>query len=351
MTSTPDLEDLFCVIMAGGAGTRFWPASTEDKPKQLLTLVGDRSLLQLAVDRARAVVPAERVIVVTSQRLSLAVRAQLPELPDGNVIAEPERRDTAAAVVLASLVVASRGGERVAILTADHLIGPTEVFVDAVVRASTAAVAVESSIVTFGVVPSYPATGYGYLRVDTIAGDDARPVRSFVEKPDLDTATEYLVSGQYLWNSGMFVFRTATMAAVAERHLPVHVEALTVAGRHAFSPSALAIAFRKLPKISIDKGLMEKHDAVVCIPARFAWSDVGSFPALADHLPVDHDGNAHRGQVQSLDARNNVVWCEDASEQVSLVGVENLVVVRAGRQTLVAPKDRAEEVKKIAPTS
>jgi len=342
------LDDLYCVIMAGGAGTRFWPASTEDKPKQLLTLVGDRSLLQMAVDRARAVVDVGRILIVTGERLAAAVRAQLPELADHQVIAEPERRDTAAAVALATVVVEARGGRRVCILTADHLIGPTAVFADSVRRAAAACVG-NSAIVTFGVVPTHPATGYGYLEVDSIVGDDARGVHRFVEKPDLATATGYLQSGRFLWNSGMFVFSTHTMRGALERHLPTHVAALAPAipAGGVVDSATLKAPFSSLPKISIDKGVMEKHDDVRCVPARFAWSDVGSFPSLAEHLPHDADGNAFRGTVRTLDARGNVVWCEDASEEVAVVGLSDIVVVRAGNRTLVVPRARAEEVKKL----
>ncbi len=343
-----DLDDVSCVIMAGGAGTRFWPASTEDKPKQLLTLVGDRSLLQMAVDRARAVVDVSRILVVTGERLATAVRAQLPELPHDAVIAEPERRDTAAAVALATLVVHARGGRRVCILTADHLIGPTEVFAKSVHRAAAAA-SDGGAIVTFGVVPTYPATGYGYLEVDDIAADDARTVRRFVEKPDVATATGYVASGRFLWNSGMFVFATSTMRAALERHLPTHLAALApvVSAEGVVDVAGLRAAFSSLPKISIDKGVMEKHDDVRCVPARFAWSDVGSFPSLAEHLPRDAHGNASRGSLATLEASGNVVWCEDAADEVAIVGLNDVVVVRAGRRTLVVAKARAEDVKKL----
>jgi mannose-1-phosphate guanylyltransferase len=352
---------LWCVVMAGGAGTRFWPASTEARPKQLLTLVGDRSLLQLSVDRARALVPAERVLVITNAALADACREQLPELPTGNVVAEPMRRDTAAAVALATAIVAARtssspgpsasgpAAPRVAVLTADHLISPVEAFTAAVRAAVVATSAEPRSIVTFGVVPSYPATGYGYLEVDSLTGDDARPVRRFVEKPDLATATSYLQSGRFLWNSGMFVFAVEAMLGALDAHLPAHLPALRPAidGAGIVDAAVLADAFARVPKISIDKGVMEKHDDVRCVPARFAWSDVGSFPALAEHLPKDAHENAYRGVPRTLDARGNVLWAEDASEEIAVVGLSDVVVVRAGKRTLVVPRARAEDVKKL----
>lgn len=345
MTTTNTLTDgLWCVVMAGGAGTRFWPASTEDVPKQLLTLVGSRSLLQLAIDRARAVVPYERILVVTSQRLHTAVVAQLPELPGDNIVAEPERKDTAAAVALATLIVQARGGARVAILTSDHLIGPVDTFANAVRTATAASHDEAGAIVTFGVVPTYPATGYGYLEVDSVVGDEARPVVRFVEKPPLAVATDYVASGRFLWNSGMFVFEVQSMREALLTHLPEHVRLLEPAAR---GEVPLAVAFAGLSRTSIDKGVMEKHHTVRCVPARFAWSDVGSFPALAEHLPNDEAGNATRGILRSLDAHNNVVWCEDDSEEVAVIGLSDVVVVRAGKRTLVVPKDRAEDIKKL----
>jgi mannose-1-phosphate guanylyltransferase len=350
MTEVGD-NGLWCVVMAGGAGTRFWPASTETKPKQLLTLVGDRSLLQLSVDRARAVSPVERILVITNETLAAACRAQLPELPVDNVVAEPRRRDTAAAVALATTIVAARSSSaaRIAVLTADHLISPVVSFTHAVRAAVAATRDRPRAIVTFGVVPTHPATGYGYLEVDDVAGDDARPVRRFVEKPDVTAATAYVQSGRFLWNSGMFVFPVGAMERALEAHLPAHLTMLrpVVAAGGVVDTPALAEAFSQLTRVSIDKAVMEKHDDVFCVPARFAWSDVGSFPSLAEHLPRDDHGNAFRGRPRVLDARGNVLWAEDADEEIAVVGLSDVVVVRAGKRTLVVPRARAEEVKKL----
>ena len=343
------MDDLYCVIMAGGAGTRFWPASTEASPKQLLTLVGSRSLLQMAVDRARSVAADDHILIVTNALLADAVRRQVPELPAANTIAEPCRRDTAAAVALAALVVHARGGKRVAILTADHLISPVEAFATAVRNALDATRQQPTAIVTFGIVPTYAATGFGYVELGEGSTDAAaRPVLRFVEKPDAATAAAYLSSGRFLWNSGMFVFGVDAMLGALRTWLPRHLDTLApVVIADDLTSAAFAAAFAQLPKISIDKGVMEKHSTVLCVPATFAWSDVGSFPALAEHLDQDDKGNAHRATLHTLDATNNVVWCEDGSEEVAIVGVEGLVIVRAGKRTLVMPKNRAEDVKKL----
>ena len=205
------------------------------------------------------------------------------------------------------------------------------------------------AIVTFGVVPSSPATGYGYVEVDSVVGDDVRPVLRFVEKPDLATATSYVQSGRFLWNSGMFVFAVDAMTRALDAHLPTHLPTLRPAidANGVVDADVLADVFARVPKISIDKGVMEKHDDVRCVPARFAWSDVGSFPSLADHLPKDAHGNAYRGTPRVLDARGNVLWAEDDAEEIAVVGLSDVVVVRAGKRTLVVPRARAEEVKKL----
>lgn len=344
--------ELVVVILAGGAGTRFWPASTAEKPKQFLTLTDERSLLQLTWDRIKDMVPAERVFVITAARFVQTVQEHLPALPAANIVGEPMRRDTAAAVALATLLVHQRCGPSImAVLTADQLIGPTEAFQQALLSAARAAAA-GKSIYTFGIPPTSPATGFGYLEVGPQSWSDHgvghHAVTSFHEKPDAVTAARYLASGHFLWNSGMFVFATDLMRQMLERHLPAHVAALAPVVREQRATSeALAEAFQRLPNISIDKGIMEKLEGTICVRANFSWSDVGGFPALAAHLPQDAMNNASRGQLRTKDASGNVVWCEDASEVVALVGVSNLVVVRAGRRTLVVPIERAEEIKKL----
>ena len=341
---------LFCVVMAGGAGTRFWPASTQKTPKQLLRFFGDRSLLQQSVDRARVLCPPERVLVVTSIDFCDAVRTQLPELPHDNIIAEPLRRDTAAAVALAALCVEQRAGRDavMAILTADHKIEPADVFADDIRAAMAGACAQPGSLWTLGIPPTFPSTGFGYLELGAktpVPGADAAAVVRFVEKPTLERAEHYVRSGSFLWNSGMFVWRVGAILDELERCLPEHLTTLrpTVAANLA----GLAEAFSALTRISIDYGVMEKARDVRCVRARFSWSDVGGFPALAEHLPQQDDDNSARGRTVILDAFDNLVFCEDDTELVALLGVEGLIVVRAGKRTLVMPKGRAEDVKKI----
>jgi mannose-1-phosphate guanylyltransferase len=335
----------FVVVMAGGSGTRFWPASTDAKPKQLLALTEERTLLRMSVDRALRMAPPDQVLVVTSATLELAVRQQLPDIASQNILVEPMRKDTAAAIALASLTVLARAGAeaRMVVLTSDHLIDPVSSLIDCVNTALQATVEQPNALVTFGIVPFYPATAYGYLEVE---GDGAaRIVMSFVEKPDEATARTYVDGGNHLWNSGMFVWRTGTIVDQLIQHLPNHVARLVPAIPK--GPLALSQAFQELASISIDKGVMEKATLVLCVPARFSWSDVGSFPALVDHLPQDAFGNASRGRVASLHSKDNVLWSDDPDELIAVIGMNNVVVVRAGKRTLVVAKDQAEQVKQL----
>jgi mannose-1-phosphate guanylyltransferase len=350
-------DDVFVVVLAGGAGTRFWPASTAKVPKQLLRFFGDRSLLQQSVDRVQALVPPERTFVITSAVFVDAVRAQLPELPEAQIVGEPARKDTAAAVVLAALLVARAAKERgvsdarMVILTADHRIDPDAAF-HADLRTAIAVTHTHNdALVTFGVPPTYAATGFGYIELGGAVGDKDRPVRRFVEKPDQDRAAQYLAQaqrdGSFVWNSGMFIWRAQALLTAASARLPGHLAVLepaVAAGGDAWAAAFSAIEQR----VSIDVGVMEGAAGaglVRCVPATFSWSDVGSFPALADHLDKDDAGNVARGRLAARDAKDNVVFCTDDRERVALIGVQGLVVVRAGTRTLVVPKDRAEEIK------
>ena len=348
--------DLALVIMAGGAGTRFWPLSTEARPKQFLRLFGERSLLQMSYDRIADLVPARRVLVLTNHRFTALVREQLPEIPAENVIGEPCRRDTAAAIALAALLCERRLGARaMAVLTSDHLIEPVDLFQKTLLSAVRAAGG--TSLYTFGVQPTHPSSGYGYLqRGDRLLEDDGVEhfkLHAFCEKPDRAAAQRYLDSGAYYWNSGMFVWSTGAILAQLRRHLPDHVGRLEQAVQRdgaADFDAALERAFDPLTPISIDFGVMEKADDVRCVASTFRWSDVGGWLALEEHLERDDAENARRGRTFAVEAERNLVFCEDAGEVVALVGVEDLVVVRSGGRTLVAHRDRLEQIKRLVKT-
>ena len=351
--SNPE-ANLVVVIMAGGMGTRFWPLSTKEKPKQFIQLFDDRSLLQQSYDRVVPIVAAERIFVLTNADYTHLVAEQLPQLPPENIIGEPERRDTAAAVCLGTLVARKRFGNPViAVLTADHRIQPVERFRQTLLSAADQARS-SGALYTFGIKPTYASEAYGYLEVGEPSLEDADighfRLRSFKEKPDAATARQYLESGRYLWNSGMFVWTADAIFAELERNVPDHVEQLVRAVEQIDSnrwSAALQQAFARLQRISIDFAVMEKARDVRCVAGTFAWKDVGGWLAIQEFLDRDEDGNYTKGRVHSFDAGGNLVFCDAPGETVALVGVSDVVVVRAGGKTLVARKDRLEDVKKI----
>ncbi|MDY6952133.1 MAG: mannose-1-phosphate guanylyltransferase [Thermodesulfobacteriota bacterium] len=346
--------DLVVVIMAGGVGTRFWPLSTKEMPKQFLDLFGDRTLLQKSYDRISSLVPSERILVLTNAAFVSMVTEQLPEIPAENVIGEPARRDTAAAVGLAAFLCRKRFGNPVILtLTADHLIDPVDLFRKTLLSAAHRA-SEENALYTFGIVPTYPATGYGYLQRGAQIGDDGGiehfRLLGFKEKPDRETAGRYVASGQFYWNSGMFVWTADAIIEALERHLPEHAKAFATAVSFDQTPQwdeALSEAFASVHRVSIDFAVMEKAKNVCCVASSFSWNDVGGWLALRSCLPYDEAGNCCRGQAMTLNATGNLVFCEDPDETIMLVGVEDLVIVRAMGKTLITHKDRTEDIKKL----
>jgi mannose-1-phosphate guanylyltransferase len=351
---TSNNSNMVVVIMAGGFGTRFWPLSTDKVPKQFLKLFGDRSLLQTSFDRVSELVPVERVMVLTNAAFVSMAKEQLPDIPPENIIGEPMRRDTAAAVGLAAVLCKKRFGNPVIVtLTADHIIEPISLFQKTMLSAVRKA-AQGDALYTFGIEPTYPATGYGYLERGDHLGDDAGiehfELRQFKEKPDLETARQYVNSGGFYWNSGMFVWTADAILEALKAHLPDHVKALDQAAIYDGTTGwddALKAAFQSIPRVSIDFGVMEKAENVCCVASKFAWNDVGGWLSLRSCLPNDQAGNCCRGKAITLDAADNVVFCEDPQETVMLVGVKDLIIVRARDGILVAHKDRAEDVKKL----
>lgn len=351
------LEHAFAVVLAGGYGERFWPASTMRHPKQLLTLLGERTMLEMAVDRLAGLIPPERVVVLTSADLVRATIERSPDLPPGNVIGEPVRRDTAAAVALACAVVKARDPEGVfCVVTADHVMGDLEVFRRTLEEGLQVAAA-NDVLVTIGIVPTWPSTAFGYVEAGARFAADGtvgfRRVVRFVEKPDAETAARYLASGEFSWNSGMFLWSVGSLSAAFHAHTPAlgtMIDALVpVVDTDRFA-ATLAEQFEPLEKISIDYALMERADNIVMAEGRFGWADVGSWPEVGEHLPQDAFGNAHRGPIEVLDASNNIVVSEggrSGGRLTALIGVEDLVVVHTADVTLICPKSRAQDVKEL----
>lgn len=324
--------ELYAAILSGGSGERFWPLSTPDHPKQFLSVFGGKSLLRQSVERLKGLVPPERILIVTAKSLAKATYRELPEIPRRNVLLEPCRRDTAAAVATACTAVERLGGKDAvaAILTADHLMGDEKAFRRILAVAADAA-AKSDGIVTMGVKPTYPATGFGYIKVGDRCGKVFRAER-FVEKPDVATAKKYLKSGKYVWNAGMFVWRVSTLKAALERYAPQLV---------GITPKD----YENLPKISFDYAVMEKAKNVLVTSGDFGWDDVGTWTSAGRHLKTDGRGNAVRGNVTLLDCGNSVAVAEGAS--VAALGVKDIVVVTTKDAVLVAAKDRVQDLKKL----
>jgi mannose-1-phosphate guanylyltransferase len=343
----------YVVIMAGGSGTRLWPLSVAGTPKQLLPLVDGKSLLRLAFERSVASVPAERVLVVTGAGYAAEVAAQLPELPAANILGEPTGRDSLNACAWPAAVLAAADPEAViAQVTADQLIEPVDVFATSLAEAFALAEADPHVLVTLGVVPTSAHTGYGYLhRGAAITGHpSAHEVLRFVEKPSRQVAEDYLASGDYWWNSGMFVWRAATLLEQVRLLLPAtHASVLELAAH----PGRLEQIFPALFKTSIDYAVMEPVSAgqgsarVVAVALPVQWRDVGGFASLAEILPQDEAGNATSGSVVGLDASGNIAVNAQPGTVLALLGVDGLVVVRTPTATLVARVEDAERIKQL----
>ena len=365
MTSATSQSQLhrFVVIMAGGKGERFWPVSREATPKQLITLLGERSFLQQAVDRVRALVPIENILIITNAVQAPAVRDQLPDLPTANIVGEPIGRDTCAAVALGAALVGARDEQGVlAVLPADHVIPDAAKFQQVLSDAFDVAAA-QPVIVTIGIHPTSPETGYGYIQsgeqISTPSGNQIPITRffnaqRFVEKPNLETAQRYLAEGNYRWNAGMFVWSYQTIQRALTDHQPEIASAaerwrLAAQHGHESLVSVLASEYPSVKKISIDFAVMEKARNVVVADGAFDWDDLGAWPALSRHLKLDADGNALVGSVVQVGAAGNIVY--DARKKnrtpITLVGVKDSIVVVTDDTMLVAARGEAQRIKEL----
>jgi mannose-1-phosphate guanylyltransferase len=338
-----------CVIMAGGRGTRFWPLSRTDRPKQLLALASGKSLLRDTYDRVEPLVGSDRILVVTSGSLAEATRAELPELPSDHIITEPQGRNTAPCAVL-GMGLAGRldPAAPVALLPADHFIPDDDAFRTQLADAFALA-AVTETVVTLGIPPTRPETGYGYL--ETVGQEDTHVSDkglAFHEKPDPATAEEYVRSGKHFWNSGIFVWNPVRFAAAATTYLPEVVDLMTGPvqsfGTDAFL-SALEDAYRDCPSDSIDFAIMEKLTEFLVLPAAFRWSDLGSWDAWGELAPALPGDNRGRGDLLAIESRDNILLAAD--RLVALVGVRDLIVVDTPDALLVCSKAEAQKIKQI----
>jgi len=336
----------FALILAGGGGTRLWPASRRSRPKQLLTLGGEESLIAATFGRVSRVLGVESTLVVTAADQADEIRRALPSLPASNLVAEPAARNTGPAVGLGAIAAARRAGDdvRLAVIPSDAFIGNEAEF------GRILGIALEhaaETIVTVGIKPTRPETGYGYLQRGPHVRGEVYEVARFVEKPDGPTAERYLASGDFLWNSGMFFFTARRLLEEAARHMPELATILTEIRNSADSEATARRRYPSVPKISIDYGIMEKASGICVVPGDFGWNDVGSWSALADIRPQDGAGNVALGDVVLSAVSGSVVVSEPDAPLVGAVGVDDLVIVATRDAVLVVKKERAQEVRAV----
>jgi mannose-1-phosphate guanylyltransferase len=363
MKAKPSSKDRFVIIMAGGKGERFWPVSREKTPKQLLALLGGRTFLQQSVDRVMPLVPLSNVLVITNEVQAPEVRKQLAKLPKENVIAEPVGRDTTAAVTLGAALVGARSTTAVmAVLPADHVIPEEKKFQQVLVDAFDLA-GRGQAIVTIGIKPTEPATGYGYIAV----GEALPPpqgvkayktnffrAEQFVEKPNFDKALEYINSGRYRWNAGMFIWSFVTITEGLQKHQPAMYEAcqrwFKVAGTPAKLNKVLAREYPELTRVSIDFALMEHAQNVIVAEGAFEWDDLGSWTALGRHLKTDPEGNCAVAEFIHVDGARNIIFDARSKERrtpIAVVGQRDTILVQTDDATLLVHKSQAQKVKEL----
>jgi len=344
--------NLFAIILAGGGGTRLWPVSRRESPKQALHLLGEQTLFQMTVDRLRPLLPLDQILVVTARSQQELLQEQVPELEPEAFVIEPEGRGTASAIGLAALACRSRdAGSIMACLPSDHFIADSERFRDLLGMAAD--LAAQDELVTFGIPPEYPATGYGYIQRGAALGDSgASRVRAFREKPAADVAAAYVASGEYYWNSGMFVWKAERILAEIERLMPaLHkgLEAIRALPGMWADPGVAAV-WQGLESETVDYGIMEHAERVAVVPASgLGWKDIGSWDRLTEVLAADAEGNlvlAANGLL--LECRNSLVYqASQAGKLIALLGTRDLVVVDTPDVLLIVPAAMSERVREV----
>ena len=347
-------QPIYALILAGGSGERFWPLSRRTRPKQLLKLVSDRTLLEETVRRLDGLVPPERILILTNVEQEAATRALLPDFPATNIIAEPAKRDTAAAVALGVGWVAARDHlATMVVLPADHVIKDTAGFQKTLTTAAEAAQD-SGALVTIGIKPTWACPGFGYIEQGkprkkqgaASGGAAIHHVVRFREKPNAELAESFVRKGNFRWNAGMFVWAVPTVLSEFNRHAPELATFIAQSSAPKMFEQALKEKFAALPKISFDYAIMENADRVLVVEAEFDWDDVGGWRAVASYFKNDGDGNAANAEITAVDSTNNIVFDQDGTK-VALLGVHNLIVVRTGDALLICHRHEAEKIKNL----
>jgi mannose-1-phosphate guanylyltransferase len=343
----------YMLIMAGGGGTRFWPLSRKDTPKQFINLSGNDALINETIERCAKIIPPERAFIVTNKDQSEAMeRVMMPEVPRGNILYEPVGRNTAPCILYAAIHICKKHGDGVlCVFPSDHYITEGGKFLDTL---SLAADVAEKSgkVVTIGIKPTFPATGYGYVRKGgPSAHNGVFELDRFVEKPDFGRAQGYVESGEYFWNSGMFVWKVSLVLELYKRFLP-RIYNMFMQAEEAFATGneqkMLAEIYPKLDNISVDYGIMERVDDALIIPGDFGWNDIGSWDALGSIVPSDEYGNIVKANHIGFETNECIIYSSD--KFIATLGIHNTVIVEAGGAILVCAKDKAQDVKRIVET-
>lgn len=346
------MSDTTCLILAGGKGERFWPKSRTNLPKQFLNISGNKSMIQQTVDRLQKFIPIDQVFIITNESYAELIRAQIPDLPHDNIIIEPIGRNTAPCVGLASIIIEERYPESsMIVLPSDHIIKNEEEFVS-ILKAAVKVSRKDSSLVTLGVTPTYPETGYGYIEgspdENVVENHQVYKVNQFVEKPDEDTAKSYVEAGNFYWNSGIFVWKISVIRKYIKELMPDMHDLLEIM-KNSFKEhprnQVIKSEFPKMPDQSIDYGIMEKANNIYVIPCVLGWDDAGSWTALERINDLDENGNAINGNILSIDTRRCII--ESNGKLIATLGVEDLIIVETDDVTLICKKDKAQEVKSL----
>lgn len=347
------MENLYALIMAGGGGTRLWPLSRRKRPKQMLALIEDQSMFQISVERLAPLLPPECTFVVTGKDQIADLQQEAPQIPSENFIVEPFGQNTGPAVGLATMHIQQRDPAAViAVLAADHYIANQDKFLRVLEAASE--LALQDYIVTLGISPTSPSTGFGYIRrgepLAQVDGFQAYHAEQFTEKPDLETAIRFLTEGVYSWNSGMFIYQASTGAAEYQRQQP-EMSALLSRIQQAIGTddyqAVLDTVWPKMPRLSIDYAIMEGAQNMAVIPVDMGWSDIGSWGMLFELLEGDHDGNIVRGKSGDhilLDTKDTLIYSD---RKVATIGLQNLVIVNTPDALLVCHRDRSQDVRTV----